>query len=239
MTNLNEQMQPLIDQTIERLASNKFKQDPLLEKDWSLIASIVGSVQKRHGLILEATILKAIENSKNFTAWKEPKFRVSRQANTLTANVNRPKAKPDWLNLLGVELQYPSHDQDDVDQFLQIDCIAYNKETSSVTGLEIKRGYSHHDAGKKKAILRSALATRMLIKSYAEHQGFKVSYADFFILNFYKSDEFHNEISKTKDDLDTLFEPGILEQIESVNHYFRKEILQLISSDAESTKQPT
>lgn len=218
-------LKTMIDRTVEGLAGQKFKVDPIAGKAFSQLPSIVGSMQKRHGLIIESAIFEAVDRLPNYTAWKEPNFHISQDVQSAVASVNNVKQNPDWKHLLGNEYPYKTG----TGKTLQVDLLAFNKTTSQAFAVEIKRGYSNHDAGKKKAILKDALSVQMLLKSYCEMElGTKIFEARSLICSFYKSSEFDPSVSVNKDTLDELFGADVLSYVENVNNYYRKNIHDLL-----------
>ncbi len=102
-------------------------------------------------------------------------------------------------------------------------------DTKFLFALEIKRWYSHHDAGKKKAILKDTLCIHMLLRSYGERvDRLEIHRAEARICNFYKDREFADQIMLDKDELDDYFGAEILEPVEEVNHYFRRQIHEML-----------
>ncbi len=219
-------LRPEVDATVASLAVKEFKIDPIAGRRYSLIPAIIGSAQKRHGTLIERAILEAVNVSPNYTAWRLPEFRISNDAIGIAARVNNVKKNPDWLDILEQNLAYGG-----AAKTVQIDMMAYNRETKFLCALEIKRGYSHHDAGKKKAILKDTLCIHMLLKSYGERvDGLNVDRAEAKICNFYKDREFADQIMLDKDELDAYFGAEILEPVEEVNHYFRRQIQEMLGT---------
>jgi hypothetical protein len=218
-------MRTRVDETVERLAAKEFKIDPIAGVEFSHIPSVIGSMQKRHGLIIEQAILLAVDALPNYSAWAIPDFKVSRDATTLVARVNNVKLNPDWLPILEQNLAYGEKDKT-----LQIDVMAFNRDTGGLKALEIKRGYSSHDAGKKKSILKDTLCVQMLLSSYGKSEGLDVTGAEAKICNYYKSPEFHDRISINKDLLNDFFGGEVLGPVEEVNHYFRDRVHSLLRS---------
>ena len=111
--------------------------------------------------------------------------------------------------------------------------MAYNKDINELYALEVKRGYSLHDAGKKKSILRSALAVQMLLLDYGKKElGVeKISKVACRICNYYKAAEFNSKIQIDKDDLDSFFGVPIYSMVEEVNNYFRTQIHLLMGDE--------
>jgi hypothetical protein len=217
-----QEMKPVIDKTIASLKKKTFKSDPIVEREFSRIYSLVGSSQKRHGAIIEKSIIEALKKYKNYEVWGEQSFKVSNRVNGMVSTVHRVKDNPDWLDLLDNNFKYGQ-----AERTQQVDIIAYDKIKRKIIGLEVKRGYSHHDAGKKKKILQETLALRMLIKSYGEQQGLEIDNREAFVCSYYGSNEFDERISINKDGLSDLFEVDVLTPVEEVNHYFRKRIRDL------------
>ena len=140
------------------------------------------------------------------------------------ARVNKDKQNTGWLDKLEQNLAYG-----DAAETVQVDLMAYNRDTKFLCALEIKRGYSHHDSGKKKAILKDTLCVHMLLRSYGERcDGLNVRRAEAKICNFYKDREFADQIMLDKDELDDYFGADILRPVEEVNHYFRQQIHEML-----------
>ena len=59
-------MKPIVDKTIESLRRAKFKNDPIVDKEFSRIYSLVGSSQKRHGGVIERSIVESLKIYKNY-----------------------------------------------------------------------------------------------------------------------------------------------------------------------------
>lgn len=223
-----EKLKPEIDASVARLAAKEFKIDPIAGKKYSRVPSVVGSMQKRHGLIVEKAIFEAIQSFSSYTVWTEPSFKVSNEVNVATSNINNVKQNPDWLHLLNHDHPYGNQSTT-----LQVDIMAYNKDINELYALEVKRGYSLHDAGKKKSILRSALAVQMLLLDYGKKElGVeKISKVACRICNYYKAAEFNSKIQIDKDDLDSFFGVPIYSMVEEVNNYFRTQIHLLMGDE--------
>jgi len=214
-----------IEQSINRLNNKNFKIDPIAGRKYSKVPSLIGSMQKRHGLIIEKAISAALSSYDHYTVWTDSGFKVSSSVNHIISTVNNVKKDPDWLHLL--DHNHPYGEQSST---LQIDVIAFNKSDNSLTALEVKRGYSHHDAGKKKAILRRALAVQMLLMGYGQSElgQIQINEVRSRICSYYGANEFAPEIQITKDDLDNFFGVPILGLVQEVNDYFRSRIHELM-----------
>ena len=107
--------------------------------------------------------------------------------------------------------------------------VAFNRSTKDVVAMEIKRGYSTHDGGKKKAILKDVLSIQMLLKSYAENKtGEIIDSTKSLVCSYYSSREFNDLISVDRHDLDDLFGSEICLYVEQVNQYYQEKIQKLL-----------
>lgn len=227
--NVLNKLRPMINAAVDSLATTKFKIDPIAGKGFSRGGSLIGSMQKKHGLILEKAIFEAVSESPHYSVWTTKNFKVSSDVNSAVSGVNKVKRDPDWLHLTGNEYPYGQEAS-----LQQIDLIAYNQKTKVISAVEIKRGYSHHDAGKKKTILKAALSVQMLLKSYGEAElgPNKIVEARSRICNYYKEKEFHSSIMFDKDYLDDFFEIEVLAKVEEVNNYYRKRFHSMMGEQA-------
>ena len=80
---LLDTMGPLVDATIDRLSKKAFCCDPLMGEEYSRITSIVSSAYKRHGQILEASILNCLKSYDRFSVWNDPKLHIPQAAEAL------------------------------------------------------------------------------------------------------------------------------------------------------------
>src|SRR5215469_4510628 len=83
LTKFMSVLQPFIDQIIANLARAKFVEDPICGPHYSRINSVLSSVQKRHGPVLELALREGLRESDDHEVWTEPKFAISLAADTL------------------------------------------------------------------------------------------------------------------------------------------------------------
>ena len=84
-------LKPVVDASIDKLRNKDFKIDPIAGKQFSRVPSVIGSMQKRHGLIIEKAIFEALSSYKHYTVWREETFKVSSAVNVAISNVNNVK----------------------------------------------------------------------------------------------------------------------------------------------------
>ena len=61
MVSILDQLRPDVDATVESLAAKEFATDPIAGRKYSLIPTVIGSAQKRHGTLIEKAILAAVD----------------------------------------------------------------------------------------------------------------------------------------------------------------------------------
>ena len=80
MSDLISKVSPVIDKTIAALNSKRFVPDPIGGKHFSKITSLMSSAYKRHGFILEKTILERLNECTDLEVWEDKEFKVSQLA---------------------------------------------------------------------------------------------------------------------------------------------------------------
>lgn len=218
---LSKIIQDEIDKTIDKLNNKKFATDPIAGAMFSKITSVMSSAYKRHGFILEHTILNAMIDRPEFEAWDDKDFKVSAAADSVATDF----MKDDPGKAIASNLPYAP----DGHRQLQIDLAAYNKNTKHVALYEIKRGSGFHDAGKKRQILRDLLCMELLAKSYGESKNLEVVSSRAHIVFYYGKCSIKPPYSLTADDFQEHFGFDLKSQVEEVNEYFKKRLFEILS----------
>ena len=214
-------MGPVVDATIERLAAATFCCDPLMGDELSRITSVVSSAYKRHGQILETSILECLRSFDKFEVWNDPALPICRAADALAAPLMANPAA-------ALDAHIPHGG--DADRALQVDLLVHDRERNTVASYEVKRGAGTHDAGKRRSMLRDLICTQVILKSYAEARlGLAPASATSHIIVYYGAEAFR-PFSLTRDDLDDHFGVPLTEQVEEVNSYYRARIEQLLQA---------
>lgn len=216
---LLDTMRPMVDATIDRLAKAKFCCDPLMGEEYSRITSVVSSAYKRHGRILETSILECLRTYDKFEVWNDPALAISRAADALAATyMTNPVAA------LTASIAHAG----DSDRTLQVDLLVHDRESGTVSSYEVKRGAGTHDAGKKRSMLRDLICTQVVLKSYGEDRlEMKCETARSHIIVYYGAESF-GPFTLTRDSLDEHFGVPLVEQVEEVNAYYRDRIERLL-----------
>src|SRR5262249_48225911 len=156
MSRMVKKLGPVIDRTIASLKQKEFHADPIAGRDASKITSIVSSAYKRHGNILEHAIRERLSECRRFIVWHEPHFHLPAEAEGyVTDKIGRPES------IIGNDLVYEKKGR----RTLQLDLVVYDKTKKTLRAYEVKRGFGHHDSGKKKQMLRDIMCVQVLLRS--------------------------------------------------------------------------
>lgn len=207
-----------VDATIRRLAAKQFQIDPVVEARYSRITSIVSSVYKRHGGIIERAFAAALREWPHLTVWEDPVFRVSAAAERLADSDS---------TAMGNLLRYGS---EDYVRTLPVDFLVFDLRSSRLGAYECKRGFGYHDSGKKRSMLRDLRCLQMLIKSYGEQRQMPVGTAEARIIFYYGQCSVGPPWALTRADLDEHFGAPVAESVELVNRYFKERLNELLAS---------
>jgi hypothetical protein len=209
----------LVNETIAGLSRKKFEKDPIVDKRYSAITSIVSSAYKRHGRILEEALKAVLSQAPHLKVWSEPGFAVSKAAERLAEN--------DALSR-DAELPYNAS-PGDIARTLQIDLVVFNTKSRRLGAYECKRGFGYHDAGKKRSMLRDLRCIQMLLKNYGISKSCDASEATARMIFYYGQCSLGQPWALRGVELDAHFEWAVKESVELVNSYFRFKLHELLS----------
>lgn len=125
---------------------------------WSEIKSIVSSLEKRHGSVIENAIIAALRQCSDYSVWQKPALFIPDAADHVAQSQTLGESRATQLPYTGIGRR------------LQVDLIAFRKSTGRLGCYEIKRAHGKHDRGKQSQMLRDALTLQMVIASYGERR---------------------------------------------------------------------
>lgn len=236
-----ERMRLRIDRSIQDLEKNirtEFKGDPIVDRESALIAYIVGSLQKRHGNLIDIGIKESLRESNRHQFFSENKFEVSREvvgvvkswlgfqkkmsSQTRDANFMQAGMKAFQTTM--------SYGDAETAETIQVDGIVDHSDLLIIRGYEIKRANSWNDAGKVKQIMFNLLCVQVLLKSYAEKKlDLNPNKAESRIIFYYGNRTIPSPWSLVQKELNDHFGYSISDQIEWVNSYFREQACALLA----------
>jgi hypothetical protein len=209
---------PIADQIIDNLRKATFRIDPICGPHFSRLHSILSSVQKRHGRILEVALREGLKESSAHTIWTEQRFAISVAADNLVNSQNETACRQS-------ELPYG-----EIYRTVQIDVGSFRPTAETIISYELKRANGLHDAGKIRSMRRDLACTRLLLKSYGRTRGFDASNSDALIIFYYGRRSIPAPLSLIGDELDEHFAFPIRARIETANDYYRKQVLTMLES---------
>ena len=215
-------MMPEIERTIKRLDIKSFDPDPIAGPHFSKITSVMSSAYKRHGFILERSVLEALKLCPQFEVWTDPKFPVPSAVEHIVAG-----SITDPTKLIGTD--YPSSESKSI---LQVDAVVFNKTTGVLGAYEIKRGSGFHDSGKRRQMLRDVLTIQVLLRSYGKQRGQEATTAASHIIFYYGKCSIPKPFAITGAEMDQHFGWPIFEAVEEVNKYFQGRLFTILSGAA-------
>jgi hypothetical protein len=215
-------MMPEIEKTIKKLDTMSFDPDPIAGPHFSKITSVMSSAYKRHGFILERSVLEALKLCPQFEVWTDPKFPVPSAVEHIVAG-----SIADPTKLIGTD--YPSSDGKTT---LQVDAVVFNKTTGVLGAYEIKRGSGLHDSGKRRQMLRDALTIQVLLKSYGKQHGQDAQSVFSHIIFYYGKCSIPKPFAITGAELDQHFGWPVFDAVEEVNRYFKGRLFAILSGAA-------
>ena len=213
-----DRVAPVVDETINALASVRFVEDPIAGPKYSRATSIVSSAYKRHGRILEIALRESLRDSNRHRVWHDDAFKVSREADALAST-------QDLLACLQTTLPYGNSVRT-----IQVDLMAFDGADHSMRAYEIKRGNGQFDAGKVRSITRDLKCVQVLLKSYADLQNLNPLFAESKIIFYYGIRSIPSPWSLVKHELDEHFGYPVTEKIEQANDYFRIRLINLLDA---------
>ncbi|MFK4582878.1 hypothetical protein [Bradyrhizobium ottawaense] len=211
-----DRVSPVVDQTISRLASQRFLVDPIAGDKFSRQTSIISSAYKRHGAILEVAIRESLRESNRHRIWKEDAFKVSRAADQIVGQ-QADEAYSSTTLPYGEGVRT-----------LQIDMIAFDEADKTLRAYEIKRGNGAFDAGKIRSIRRDLNVTQMLLKSYGETFNLTPAKAEARVIFYYGIRSLPRPYSLIGAELNDHFGFAVYDLVETANAYFRQKLHELL-----------
>lgn len=212
-------LEPELEKTIDSLNRTQFAPDPIAGAHFSRMVSLLSSSYKRHGYILERSILEVIKAQDGVQAWREESFGVSNTADMLVAS-----AIGDPPSIADAHLTYSPGQRS-----IQVDVIMYREADKSAAAYEVKRASGYHDAGKRRQMLRDALCVKVLLRDYLKQRGLDVKKTSSHIIFYYGKMSVGPPMGLRGGALDEHFGFPVVEHVEKVNARFKERLFQILS----------
>jgi len=204
-----ERMRPTVDETIERLGSARFREDPIAGRKYSRATSIVSSAYKRHGPILQRALLERLKDCARLRVWAVDDFKLSHD----TLREVRIAERPNSL----LETDFPYGDRE---RSVNLDLLVFDEATESLKAYSVKRGNGSYDANKRRVIHQELVRTQMQLADYGRQLGYRLKARSAHVVFYYGLLSLPPPLGIPGEDLDDHFQFPVREAIEYVNAYF-------------------
>ncbi len=215
-----ERIQPTVDETIDRLGSTRFREDPIAGRKYSRATSIISSAYKRHGAILQRALLERLKDCARLRVWTEDDFKLSHD----TLREVRIAERLD--SLLKVQLPYG-----DRERSARVDILVFDETSRSLNAYNVKRGNGSYDGGKRRLIHEELVRTQMQLTDYGRSVGFLPQTSNAHVIFYYGLLSLPPPLALAGEDLDEHFQFPVREAIEIVNAYFVTRLSALIEQE--------
>ena len=215
-----ERMQPTVDDTVRKLASAEFRDDPIAGRKYSRTTSIISSAYKRHGAILHRALLERLRDCARLRVWIEDDFKLSHDS------LREVRIAERLDSLLSSQLPYG-----DRERTVCADIMVFDEEDRSLRTYSVKRGNGSYDGGKKRIIYEELVRTQMLLSDYGRGLGLMPETSQAHIIFYYGVLSLPPPLAIAGNDLDDHFRFPVRQAIESVNAYFVGQLTELIEQD--------
>ncbi|MBB3399691.1 hypothetical protein [Rhizobium sp. BK060] len=216
-----DRLRPFVDDTIEKLGSASFREDPIAGRKYSRATSIISSAYKRHGAVLDRALLERLKDCARLRVWTEDDFKLSHES------LHRVRVSERIEPLLVTDLPYG-----DRERSIRIDIVVFDEKRGSLTSYNVKRGNGSYDGGKRRLIQEDLVRTHMLLSGYGKFCGVSPVYSHAHILFYYGLLSIPAPLAISGKDLDEHFNFPVTGAIERVNSYFVERLHALIENGA-------
>jgi hypothetical protein len=220
LENYFERIRPTVDDTISRLGTARFREDPIAGRKYSRATSIISSAYKRHGAILQTALLERLKDCARLRVWTEDDFKLSHDS------LRQVRIAGRLDSLLQAQLPYG-----DRERSVRVDILVFDEARRSLNAYNVKRGNGSYDGGKRRIIHEELIRTQMLLSDYGSKTGVVAETSHVHIIFYYGLLSLPPPLAITGDDLDMHFQFPVREAVELVNAYFVARLSELIEQE--------
>lgn len=200
-------------QVVKGAFAATFSIDPILGPEVSRLHSVLGSVVKRHGPLLEEAIATALEQSGHFDVYRNLRVPLTDAAIQVVKS-NSP------LALRGVRLRLDSEAVRSID----LDIAAVDLRTGTAFGIEVKRGGGATEGRKRTPLLADLQATRLLLVSFFRQMGYSPDFARTALIDYYGASGFEGDLVVRRADLDAFFGVPVVNVVDATTAELRRNL---------------
>jgi hypothetical protein len=192
---------------IANAMAGDFPIDPVIGEDLSKSFSIINSVVKRHGLLIQRTLGDALAASGRFEILTEVRLPITEAAHDLLTSDNSDR------DLRKIKLKADSNTL----RMVAIDLVVVDTEGGWAGAYDVKRGNGTTESRKRGPIELDLRATRLILASFLAKCGYdgtrSVTSA---VIDYYGASGFSKEMRLTREELDEHFGVPVVDTIEAM-----------------------
>jgi hypothetical protein len=192
---------------IDNAMAGDFPIDPIIGPDLSKSLSVINSVVKRHGLMLQKSLADALAATGRFEVLTEVALPITEAANALLASQNSDR------DLAKIKLKADSA----ILRMVTVDLIVVETEAGWAGVYDVKRGNGATESARRRPIEHGLKAARLVIADYLSKLGYEgIRNVTSAVIDVYGASGFSKDLKVTGDELDEHFGVPVLATLEAV-----------------------
>lgn len=196
--------------------ASAFNEDPVIGPDLSRAISVVGSVIKRHGLLLQSTMANALAASGRFDVLVDVAIPIVDAANELLLARNSAQ------DLARINIRADAA----AERIVTVDLMVIEPEVGWAGIYDVKRGNGPVDGRTRRPIEHDLRAGSMVLSSYLAKRGYpNITRVTAGVIDYYGATGFTKGFKIGRDELDGHFHVPICETLDKVTVCLRKALL--------------
>jgi hypothetical protein len=197
---------------VSNAISGAFNDNPVIGPNLSRAISVLGSVVKRHGLLLQKTTADALAASGRFDVLVDVAIPIVDAAHELLLAGNTAEA------LAGINIRADAS----AERIVNIDLVVIDPEVNWAGTYDVKRGNGPVDGRTRRPIEHDLKAARMVLPSYLAKRGYpNITRVTAGIIDYYGATGFNKVMKIGRDDLDDHFDAPIRATLDKVTTCLR------------------
>lgn len=182
-----------------------FALDPLLGPDLSQLASVLASVVKRHGHLLETAIAEALEHSGRYLVYRSVAMPITEATQELLRASTPEQLRGKSVAMLG-----------EVAQTVFVDLVVIDLETRCAIFAEVKRGGGRSEMRKRHQVEWVLRAAALQGRAFLATLGIQVANARAVLIDAYGRAGYAADLTVSGTELDALFGVPVSAALEAV-----------------------
>ena len=192
---------------IANAMAGDFPIDPVIGADLSKSFSIINSVVKRHGLLIQRTLGDALAASGRFDILTEVRLPITEAAHDLLTSDNSDR------DLRKIKLKADSNTL----RMVAIDLVVVDTQSGWAGAYDVKRGNGTTESRKRGPIELDLRATRLILASFLAKCGYDgIHSVTSAVIDYYGASGFSKEMRLTGEEIDEHFGVPVVDTVEAM-----------------------